>query len=112
MGQKTHKIAFDDDRKHPVVFEVGDDTFEFTPPKMFTFMETVTESRKEGVGEEQMFGVMMDLLYASLPDSQAERFRERLRDNDDPFDVDHVVDIFQTLTKEVTDRPTLSTLGD
>jgi hypothetical protein len=52
------------------------------------------------------------LLYGALPTKQGDRLRDRLRDDADPLDVEHVVEIFQTLTKAVADRPTLSTLGD
>lgn len=112
MGQTTHKIELDGTKRDPVTFEVGDDTFTFDPPKMFTFMEAVTQSREGGAGDEQMFGVVMDLLYGALPADQGERLQQRLRDPHDPLDVEHVVDIFQTLTAAVADRPTLSTLGD
>jgi len=112
MGQATHKIELGSAGKEPITFEVGDDTFAFNPPKMFTLMEAVTQSRAAGGGDEQMFGVVMDLLYGALPTKQGDRLRDRLRDDADPLDVEHVVEIFQTLTKAVADRPTLSTLGD
>lgn len=111
MGQ-THKIDLTDSKREPVVFEIGDDTFTFNPPKMFTFMDAVIQSRESGAGDEQMFGVVMDLLYKSLPVEQGDRLKQRLADDDDALDVEHLVEIFQTLTKAVTDRPTLSTLGD
>jgi len=111
MGQ-THKIELSSSKREPVAFEIGEDTFTFNPPKMFTFMDAVVQSRESGAGEEQMFGVVMDLLYGALPKDQGERLKARLSDEGDPLDVEHVVEIFQTLTKAVTDRPTLSTLGD
>lgn len=112
MGQTVHKIDVEARSTAPVVFEVGEDTFTFNPPKMYRFMEAVTETKNAGGGEEQIFGVVMELLYSALPDDQVTRLKDRLRDPDDGLDVEHVVEIFQTLTKEVADRPTLSTLGD
>lgn len=89
--------------------DLGGDLYEFKVPKLYGLMNAVRDltstGSDSGLEEAAVFGRIEDWLFSALPEDQAERLKARFADNDDPLDVNHLMQVFQELVKKASDRP-------
>lgn len=94
-----------------VTFEIGGERYRFAVPKLYGLVDTVkhvTEQRSSqgsGLTDIQVFAKIESWLFDCLDPTDAEDLRARLLDPKDEVDVDHLIQVFQHLTKEASGRP-------
>lgn len=94
----------------PLRLLLAGEIYEFRVPKLYGLMSTVRgiqdSKRPKGMAEVAMFGKIEDWLFGAMSKADANRVRDRLNDEDDSLDVEHLVEVFQHLVKAASDRPT------
>ena len=94
-----------------IPFRIGGEVYRFTVPKLYGLVDTVKQIRANGAGSDDgmaqiaMFDKVEAWLFDSLDEEQARQLQARLRDPDDEVDVEHLIEVFQHLTKEASGRP-------
>lgn len=87
-------------RKNPIELVIDDRKIIFTPPKLARHMlETIT------TGDES---AVLDWFASGLSPEDESYIADRLRDDNDEFDLDDVAKIVQMLVEKVAGRPTKS----
>lgn len=94
----------------PLRLLLAGEIYEFRVPKLYGLMSTVRgiqdSKGPKGMAEVAMFGKIEDWLFGAMSKADAKRVRDRLEDQDDSLDVEHLVEVFQHLVKAASDRPT------
>lgn len=98
------------ERAQPIVFAIDADEFEWTPPKQAGLL---LDTIGLGVDRERLDDARMDQVRAQIdwvssglhPDDR-DLLLDRLRDPDDSFDVDQLVEVMKWLIEQTTARPT------
>lgn len=98
------------ERAKPILFAVDDDEFEWTPPKQAALLlDTIglggDRERLDDPRMDQVRG-QIDWVSSGLHPQDRDLLLDRLRDPDDPFDVDQLVEIMKWLVEQSTARPT------
>lgn len=87
-------------RREPITFTIDDDTYTFTPPKTAGAVLSIID------GDESEVKALFDWLEQGLPEEEARRIEERLRDPDDDLDIPDVANVIRALLEQVSGRPT------
>lgn len=94
----------------PVRFLIAGEIYQFRVPKLYGLMNTVRglqdNKGPKGMAEIAMFGKIEDWLFNAVSKADAKRIQDRLADENDTLDVEHLVEVFQQLVKAASDRPT------
>lgn len=86
-------------------FMLGEEIYEFGVPKLYGLMSAIKGVQSGDVDNAQAFSKVEDWVFGALPAKDAKRLRARLADPDDSLDVEHLVKVFQELTKVAANRP-------
>jgi hypothetical protein len=108
MADDVVKIEVKPRPARKLTFDLGGEIYTFSIPKVYGLIETIKEAQigtGSGVQDAEAFGKIEDWLFSSLSLEEAQRIKERLRDEEDDLDLEHVLEIFQALTKAASDRP-------
>lgn len=90
-----------------IKFSLDGEDYEFHPPKHTVFAYTVMRVPTDQPDYEMKYvAALFDWLDLGLGEEQATRIDSRLRDPDDPLEVETVTKATQWLMKESTGRPT------
>ena len=106
--RQTPISAFAD--AEPLEFQIDEETFTAYPPTGAQLALAMAAQGSHSSMSDRMAG-LMDFLAGILDDKGMERFRVRLQDRDDPFDMDTVEAVILWLTEEWAARPTQSGSG-
>ena len=87
-------------------FRIAGTVYTFTVPKMYRLLDTVKHIQSSG-GEANiaMFDKVEAWLFDAMDPAEAEELRDRLMDDDDDVDIQHLIEVFQELTKAASSRP-------
>jgi hypothetical protein len=100
------EIKVEPKKERTLTVRLGDDEYEFRVPKLYGLLDAIQGIQTDGgIGDAQVFGRVEAWVFEALPDEDAQRIRARLHDDDDPLDVEHLVEVFQQLTKVAANRP-------
>lgn len=95
--------------KQTVTIRLGEESYDFTIPKVYGLVTTISQiqksRKKEGERDIALFSKVEEWMFSCLSDKDADRIRERLLDPDDSLDQHHIVEVFQHLTKVASSRP-------
>lgn len=92
-----------------IPFRIGGQVYRFRVPKLYGLVDTVKQVQAsragDGMTDVAMFDKIERWLFDCLDEDDAEELQARLRDPDDEVDVEHLIEVFQHLTKEASGRP-------
>lgn len=102
-----------------ITFTLDGEEYDFTPPKNSSLALGVIEYLPATRNLEEMdvltslhfMQVLLDWLGSGLPDAQGEHLLARLRDSEDPLDIDTLAEVCYGLMEEMTARPTKRSSG-
>lgn len=93
-------------RTEPIHFKLDGEEFDFTPHKSAGIVLALADG-----DYEQVMRRTLDWLGDGLPEDQAKRILDRIRDDDDDFDIDDLQKIIGRLQEQISGRPTTSPNG-
>jgi hypothetical protein len=88
----------------PITFTVDGEEFTAHPPTPGQLALIMAAQTSRSMTER--IAAIIDFMDCLLDESGQERFRDRLMDRDDPFDVEQVQEVISGLMEEWTARPT------
>lgn len=96
-----------------LTFRIGGELYRFTVPKLYGLVDTVKQIRaqrngqggSDGLSDVAVFDKIENWLFECMDADDAEELQARLKDPADEVDVEHVIEVFQHLTKEASGRP-------
>lgn len=90
-------------------FVIGEETYHFKIPKLYGLMDTIqkiqSDNKGAGANDVAVFGKVEAWLFDALDKKESDRLRARLLDPKDDLDIEHLVAVFQELTKIASNRP-------
>lgn len=90
----------------PIEFSIDGEDYTFTPPKTASMVMPVIEQDDADGMEIMAVKVQFDWLEQGLPEDQAQRLKDRLKDPKDDFDTKDAEKILEWIMKQVNGRPT------
>lgn len=92
--------------KRVMRFQVAGTIYDFSVPKMYKLMDAIKEIQNStGDQNVAMFDKVESWLFDAMKPADAKALRSRLLDDDDDVDIEHLVAVFQELTKAASERP-------
>ena len=100
-----------------IVIDLVGERYRMRKPKLHGLMDTFRkmkgadlegDSVRAGQRGVEMFSEVEDWMLGLFADGAGERIRQRLADDDDDLDVDHIMQAFQAIVAKVSGRPTKS----
>lgn len=93
-----------------LTFRIGGELYNFKVPKLYGLIDTVKQVQNSrggqgGLSDVAVFDKIERWLFDCLEQEQAEELQSRLRDPHDEVDVEHLIEVFQRLSKEASGRP-------
>lgn len=109
----THQITTSKPERKQVTFQIDDDEFTFSCPKLAAAMRPLLEpdSNGDGASNLSMTQAAWKWLRSGLPDDQYQYLMGRLEDEDDGLDIPDIANVVRYLMGEATGRPTGSRSG-
>lgn len=105
----TTPKAFDVPKRTPTVLEFtlgDDDLYTFTPPKTSGMLLDIVVGDPDADNNVAATRASLNWLSDGLPDDQAQRILDRLRDPDDDLDTDTLNEVIKWLVEQASNRPT------
>ncbi len=91
------------DKQKPVTFTWDGEEYTFTPPKAASL---ALMALGDDENEMEKIKAIFDWLGNKMPQKQQDRLLSRLRDPEDPADLEDLMELFKALVEEVYARPT------
>ena len=109
VDERVIEIETTRQRGKQVPFRIGGVVYRFTVPKLYGLVDTVKQVQASrngsGLNDVDVFDKIERWLFDCLVTDEAEDLQARLKDPDDEVDVEHLIEVFQHLTKEASGRP-------